>query len=430
MRSWFLPLLLLLLVLVFGPGPAFAQAPIASQTRVNDPPLLQYRYVPSFVPELPRKREMNGLYRNDLTALRDQILAENQRGHEMPCSSQILEEARWLMNYTGDKASLERRLVDLRESLKQGDQRFAFAQQAGEGGWGACFKAWYLRLHASVDPLKELIHAGKTPQYPFRLLEPVNTPEKLRAKMQELLVSDLGAGSNDNRKELNLAVTALAQLLFLPGMETVLPADLRRAELAATLRDFIDNHWQDPETGFWGAWYKVNGEIKRTNDLSITFHVISYRDDRPPRMRLLADTLFAIRTQRYPYGWRDQGTQNNHHAYDVVRLLRRAWPDMTEEQRRRSEAELAIMLSRSLGVSIDDNGRFSDDPYNSVAEAYYFGVSFLDEIGFFRKSRRFWTPLAVTDAESLRVALMANLNKLDPSNPMAAAAKRKLDAKD
>lgn len=420
MKPW--PILLLLLVLS-------ALLPIRLAA-AQDSLLLHYRYVPNYIPELPRKREMNGLYRSQLVAARDEVVAINHQGHELPCSSQILEEARWLMNSTGDRAALESRLADLRESLKIHDQSFAFQQGQQDGGWGRCFKAWYLRLHASVDPLKELLVTGSKPKYPFRLLEPVNTPEKLRALMRGMLISDLAADGNDHRKELNLTVTALAQLLFLPRMETVLPPDVPRDALAAALRDFIDNEWQDPETGFWGAWYRVDGEVRRTNDLSITFHVISYRADDPPRMRQLADTLFAIRTQRYPYGWRDRGTQNNHHAYDVVRLLRRSWPEMTQEQRRRSEAELAIMLARSLGVSIDDNAKFVDDPYNSVAEAYYFGVSFLDEIGFFRKSMRFWTPLTLTDPESLRQALLANISKLDPTNPMAAAAIRKLQARD
>jgi len=408
----------------------FTVLALLPQARAQDSLLLHYRYVPSYIPDLPRKREMNGLYRNDMIALRDQIVAANQQGHELPCSSQILEEARWLMNSTGNKAGVERRLADLRASLKRQDQAFAFEQQKEDGGFGACFNAWYLKLHASVDPLKELVYAGKTPAYPFRLLDLVNTPEKLRNTMHSMLISDLASDGNDHRKELNLTVTALAQMLYLPGMEKVLPPDLPRAELAAALRDFTDNVWQDPETGFWGAWYKVDGQIRRTNDLSITFHVISYRQDTPPRLGRMADTLFAIRTQRYPYGWRDQGTQNNHHAYDVVRLLRRAWPEMTQEQRRRSEAELAIMLARSLGVSIDDGAKFVDEPYNSVAEAYYFGVSFLDEIGFFRKSRRFWTPLQVTDANSLRQALLTNIARLNPANPMAAAAVRKLQAQD
>lgn len=403
---------------------------IAMPAAAQDSLLLHYRYVRNYIPDLPRKREMNGLYRNQMIELRDEIVAANHHGHEMPCSSQILEEARWLMNSTGNRAGVERRLADLRASLKHYDQSHAFEQQPGDGGWGRCFTAWYLRLHASVDPLKEMLVNGTTPPHTFRLLDPVNTPEKMLTLLRGMLVSDLAADGNDHRKELNLTITALAQLLFLPRMETVLPHDLPRDALAAALRDFIDNEWQDPETGFWGAWYKVGDEIRRTNDLSITFHVISYRQDSPPRMRQLADTLFAIRTQRYPYGWRDQGTQNNHHAYDVVRLLRRAWPEMTEEQRRRSEAELAIMLARSVGVSIDDGGRFVDEPYNSVAEAYYFGVSFLDEIGFFRKSQRFWTPLSLTDPESLRQALIGNISKLDPTNPMASAAIRKLQARD
>ncbi len=41
------------------------------------------------------------------------------------------------------------------------------------------------------------------------------------------------------------------------------------------------------------------------------------------------------------------------------------------------------MTARSLGLSIDEQGRFDPRPYTTVAEAYYFGISFFEETGAF-----------------------------------------------
>jgi hypothetical protein len=393
---------------------------------------IHYRYIPNYIPVSPFKRDMNGRFRVELQALRKQVMELNRDGHTPLCSIQIMGEARDMMNYTNDVEGVRGRLDDLRASLtlSKAEQDQAFKQSPDDGSWGGCYKSWYLRLDASIDPLKELVEAGQKPEFPLGFIEPVNTPEKMRAYLENLLISDVKANGVDHRKELNFVITSMAQLLFKPKVAALLPPGTPAKELADTLTDFLDKRAQDPETGFWGAWYMIDGELKKTNDLSITFHAISYRPTDPPHMRELADTLFAIRTSRYPYGWRDQGTQNNHHAYDVARLLRRAWPYMTAEQKSRATAELTIMVARSLNVSIRSDGSFDDDPYDSPAEAYYFGVSFLDEVGFFRPSRRFWSPLEVSDAESLRSVLRQHLEKMDQRNAMVAAALRKLNETD
>jgi hypothetical protein len=388
------------------------------------------RDIPNFIPESPYKREMNGRFRDEILDLRRQVMDMHRTGHEPICSTQILGEARDLMNYTNNAAAVRARLDDLRATLRQPNQDYAYEQSADDGSWGGCYKAWYLRLDASIDPLKELVEAGRRPQHPLRFFAPVNTPDKLRDYLESLLISDVKATGIDNRKELNYAITSLAQILFKPKVAALLPAGTPVTDLAATLQDFLDNKAQNPDTGFWGAWYMIDGELKKTNDLSITFHAISYRSDDPPHMRELAETLFATRTSRYPYGWRDQGKQNNHHAYDVARLLRRTWPYMTPEQQARATTELTVMVTRSLSVSIGSDGRFDDEPYTSPAEAYYFGVSFLDEVGFFRASRRFWTALGSSDADSLRAILLQHLQKMDQRNAVVSAALRKLTATD
>lgn len=402
----------------------------AGPTMTVSQQMLPHRDIPNFIPESPFKRDMNGRFREEIQTLRRQVMDMHRTGHEPICSTQILGEARDLMNYTNNAAAVRARLDDLRASLDQPNQDYAYEQSAEDGTWGGCYKAWYLRLDASVDPMKELVEAGKRPLYPLRFFEPVSTPEKLRRYLESLLISDVKATGIDNRKELNYAITSLAQILFKPKVAALLPDGTPVGELAATLQDFLDRRAQNPETGFWGAWYIIDGELKKTNDLSITFHAISYRADDPPHMRELAETLFAMRTSRYPYGWRDEGKQNNHHAYDVARLLRRTWPYMTAEQKARATAELTVMVARSLSVSLRSDGHFDDEPYTSPAEAYYFGVSFLDEVGYFRPSRRFWAPMETTDAEALRATLQQQLQKMDQRNAMVTAALRKLTATD
>lgn len=391
---------------------------------------VQHRDIPNFIPESPFKRDMNNRFRDEIQTLRRRVMDLHRTGHEPICSTQILGEARDLMNYTNNAAAVRARLDDLRASLLQPNQDYAYEQASEDGTWGGCYNAWYLRLDASVDPMKELVEAGRRPAHPLRFFEPVNTPEKMRHYLESLLISDVKATGVDNRKELNYAITSLAQILFKPKVAALLPEGTPVTALAATLQDFLDRKAQNPDTGFWGAWYMIDGELKKTNDLSITFHAISYRSDDPPHMRELADTLFAMRTSRYPYGWRDEGKPNNHHAYDVARLLRRTWPYMTAEQQARATAELTVMVARSLSISIRPDGYFDDEPYTSPAEAYYFGVSFLDEVGFFRPSRRFWTPMTTGDADSLRARLQQHLQKMDQRNALVTAALRKLNTTD
>ena len=82
---------------------------------------------------------------------RNQLLARNKKGEDLPCSSQILEEISWLMLYTARRSDLRKRFGDLEESLKIADQRFAFKQSKQDGAWGICHEEWFLKLDASVE---------------------------------------------------------------------------------------------------------------------------------------------------------------------------------------------------------------------------------------------------------------------------------------
>jgi hypothetical protein len=197
------------------------------------------------------------------------------------------------------------------------------------------------------------------------------------------------------------------------------------------LKKFMDEEWQDPKTGYCGPWFEVDGKIVRTDDLSITFHIASYRGGEIPRLQELMRTTLRIRERPYPFGWHDRGTQNNHHAYDVARLLRFGWPMMSLEDKAKAQAELFIMGARARRLSLNSVGEFDASPYSSLDEAYYFGVSFFDEIGYFRQSRRFWLRyFAPEDAEEVREAILASIERVGVTSPMMAAAKRKLMLRD
>lgn len=390
------------------------------------------RLIDGYIPRFEQKRSMETRFGEPLAALRREILRRGQAGEFLPCSSQILDEVDWLIGSTGDTPRIERRLAELRQSLKSSaaEQAAAGAQAATDGSWGGCYEEWFLRMHASVDPLKELAARGEAPRHELRFLSEVDTPRKVVERFRRLRTSQVLEDGVDHRKELNLTVTGLGQLLFLPELAPLLPPGWPRADVAAALIGFMDSEWQDSATGYWGAWYKVGDRLIKTEDLSITFHIASYRDGKVDRLAELVRTTNRIRERAYPYGWQDRGTQNCHHSYDVVRLVRFGWPLMNDKQKAFARAQLMIIVARTVRLSINSVGEVDTRPYNRAAEAYYFCVSLLDEIGFFRLSRSFWMPFEFEHADELRQKLLGQLQRLPQEDPMVGAARRKLDARD
>ena len=386
---------------------------------------LRRNVIDSYIPDFPVKRQMNRVYRGELNEIHASILTRQEAGEKLMGSAQIFQEVHWLVNYTDRVDDIERLMQTLRDSLQMSDQAFAGKQDPRDGSFGPCFESWIWRFHASVDPLKALALRGETPTYPLKIWDPVDTPDKIVTLFEDLLISE-SDGRHNKRKELNLAVTALGQLLWLDETAAVFPEHLDRKALGDALAGFIDERWQDRKTGYWGPWYRDGHEIKKTTDLSITFHIVSYRNGAVNYLQQIGQTTFDIRHMRYPFGWRSSGAQNNHHAYDAARILNLTWDHMDQTQQATARALLFLMAARSLHLSIDSNGVFDAEPYSTVGQAYYFGVSFFDEIGLFRPNGR-QDFLTITDTESLRQRIAENLKMLDPADPMVGAAIRKLN---
>jgi hypothetical protein len=389
--------------------------------------------IDGYIPRFTQKKEMNRLYASTFDELQRAILSRQAKGQSLECSVQMLTEVSWLIQYTNLKARVEERLADLRQSLDlpAERQRAALEQSPVDGSWGGCFEEWFLRAWASADPAKELAHRGQRLTHPLKFLDRIDSPEKIRAHMAAIKISRAGTEGRDHRKELNLTVTGLGQLLFLKELAPMFSPAWPRDAVATSLAKFMDQEWQDPDTGYWGPWYEVDGKIVKTEDLSTTFHIASYRGGNVPLLEQLVRKTLRIRDRPYPFGWHDRGTQNNHHSYDVVRLLRFGWPQMSLEERAKAQAELFIIAARARRLSVNGVGEFDMRPYSSIEEAYYFGVSLFDEIGYFRESKRFWMiNWKPDDAEELRAQILANIERFGINSPMMAEARRKLVTRD
>jgi len=284
---------------------------------------------------------------------------------------------------------MEARLGDLREMLaRPADPTDAREQVESDGSFDHCSHAWFLKLDATIEESEALADAGQKPRFPLKLLDRINSPEKLRAYLDSLLVSEPRKTGLDNRFELNIAITAIER--FIVGhVGNVYPF---HPELKKALFDYEDQVWQDPKTGSFGGWYRLeDGSIRKTADLSVTFHIVSYRRESIRRVPEMIQTTLAMKDQEYPFGWLQEGQMSNHHNYDVVRLFRIGWSRMSSDQQELARAEMRRMMKFCLEETLNPDGSFKMMDEDTVGSSFLFPVSLLNELGYFRPSLRFWT---------------------------------------
>jgi hypothetical protein len=80
----------------------------------------------------------------------------------------------------------------------------------------------------------------------------------------------------------------------------------------------------------------------------------------------------------------------NSHGYDVVRLFRIAWPQMSEADREVARAEMRKMIDFCL-AHLRPDGSFDMLDEDTLGSSFLFPVSLLNGLGYFRPSLRFWT---------------------------------------
>jgi hypothetical protein len=310
-------------------------------------------------------------------------------------SDQIRAEAKWLLNYRADWERLRRKIVDLRASLKEGkDGR---PGQGPDGSWGRYAEEWYRKLEPTVD---ELQFSGLIPSdlKPFYFLSHLNDPRVLQDYLWRLQISDIAVTGENHRDQLGASQTAFSQLMYKKDLRKLLDEhDLGfkiDEKLEHAYEDFM-NQTQHPRTGYWGPWYRAGNRLRMVQDLSFTFHHVKFRKGKGiSHLDRIAETTLKIRNLTYPNGWTpaEGGKYSDHHNYDVVQILAFCWPQMKQEQKEAACGAMGDMLEWCLTESVDRSGfRTEKDPF----EALYFGVRFLDRVGYWDVEKRFWLPLSV-----------------------------------
>ncbi len=334
-----------------------------------------------------------------LKELEQQVMKREAEMRDVSCSHQIVTELRWLMGSTVDTERIDARLDDLRASLAHPELETRAREQDADGSWGRCYDAWFFRLDASYDGHFARDEGGDD----IPLLDRVNSPQKLAQYINSISVSDVSHSGVDHRREMNEALATLIRLIV-----RGLPSAYRwHPEMRATLLDLL-KQLRNPATGWWGERYQREGRIDFVDDMSITFHIVSYLKGQVTDLDKVGDTLLELKDQEYPNGWLEDGKYLTHHNMDVVVLFQYAWPHMNEVQRRAASIEIGKMLQWCLKDSVLPDGSFraGTGGEDSLEEDEYFGVAFLARAGYFDASRRFWTDQPFPEAESLRRRLI------------------------
>jgi protein-S-isoprenylcysteine O-methyltransferase Ste14 len=375
----------------------------------------------TYRPDYPKWRKTA---KKRLEGIEKQLAAQEERKKDTSCARQILRELRWQVTYTANSEAFERKFAQLEKIISgSAPSPDATKQSKEDGSWGICYEEWFLKLDISSDHINDLAAEKQVPQYHVKILDRINSPKLLVSYLDSILVSDIAKIGINHRKELNYAVSALMRLILRDR-----PSNYKfHPDLKKTLKDYLISKWQNPETGFWGAWYLNHGRTVKTDDLSMTFHFASYLDGNVPHLGKIAITTYQNRSLPYPYGLIESGTYTNHHNYDAVRLFRYGWSELTLDQRKEISHEIRKMLDYCLGESLETDGAFKMSPADeSLGDAYYFGVSFLDEIGYFDPKKRFWTQKEFPEASALKLKILNSIRKSGLTDYMARNAIEKL----
>jgi hypothetical protein len=327
-------------------------------------------------------------YWAELHQLDEQVLALERAGQKTRCARQILDEADWLLDSTHDLERIAERLTALRSALRNPSALNAADEQSeADGSWGRCYTEWFFKLDASFGEISELDDRDQVPKYPCRFLDRINSPEKLTAHLNQLLISDVEVDGVDRGREFNETVANLLRLVIHGEPKNY----AFHPQLAETFLDFLMNTARNRDTGYWGEWYKTGERITKTDGLSLTFHIISYLKGEVSDWPKVIDTTLAIKDKRYPNGWLSHRGYANHHNMDVVVLFRYGWKHATPGQQEAIRTELRKMLDWCLKESLQPDGSFRIREGESMEESSYFGTAFLARIGYFDRARRFWT---------------------------------------
>ncbi len=360
-----------------------------------------------------RLKELNP----ELRPLIKELDRRQAAGENMQYSVHIYREIRWRLNFTPDVAATRARIEDLRASLNDAEkQKQANQQQADDGSWGMGINAWYLRLYYTVE---DGLDNQNEPKYPLRVLDRINSPERLKAQLDSALYDDFTRTGEFNREELDETSSAIMRLLFKP-IKTGYAFDPR---LPDAMRSYI-NAWQSPETGCWGQWVVDRyGRVWKMDDTGITFHVVSDTHGQVENLDRIARRLMELDKLDFPAGPRMNGHPENHLNWDLVKVFRYAWPTLDEATRARVREEISGMLAWCLKDSLQADGSFkTSDIDDTLGDAQMYGAFLLRDAGYFDAEKRFWTDKNFPEAEAVRGRIEARLKAMGLNDPNIQSA--------
>jgi len=352
----------------------------------------------------PRYKEERAERIAKLRALYATVCDREAANQGTSCSHQILWELKALVMTTADFKIIDQRIADLENSLAHPEQEAAANQQdPRDGSWGRCFDEWYCKLDASTDPLMKFSHRHQSPEIQPRFLDQINSPDKLTAYLASISVADIPRTGIDHLAEFNLSLGNLTRLI-LRDRPHGYPWDPR---LRATLRHLL-YRLRNPATGWWGERYVRDGHIVFVDDLSTTFHIVTYLHGNVPDMPRVVDTTLAVKDLDFPVGWLMKGQYWNHNNMDVVALFKAGWPHASTTQKQAMRTEIEKMLHWCLTESLQPDGSFKPNIADgSLEEGEYYATAFLARIGFFDKQERFWTDRNFPEAPAVREKIIA-----------------------
>jgi hypothetical protein len=363
---------------------------------------------------------------HELRVARTMVLAKHMfeaeaKGEITTCGHQILFELGSLLISSANFEQIDGRLHDLEASIGHPSSD----KPDADGMWGSCYQAWYLKLYATYDYLEA--HAPDEPApHPLpAFLARVSTPEKLTAYLDALSISDVRHSGVDHEREFNETVATLLRMIVRrqPENYTVDPA------LRDALLDRLLHQYRNQKTGFWGERYLRAGREDFPDDLSMTFHVISYLKGKVPDMPRVIDTTLAIKDFDYPAGWLWKGQLWNHNNMDVVTLFHYGWSQASAVQQTAMAAEIDRMLKWCLHDSLQADGSFKINIADgSLEDAEYYGTSFLARIGFFDPKQRFWTGRELPEATEVRKRILGFVQAHQNSGPTGDNYRSTLEA--
>jgi len=399
----------------------------APQTRAEKQSVFGYDPTPDFRKFDPQYRDKINKYKDELEVLRQEMFRKASAGRKTPCSRQIYVEVNWLIHNTAQYNRIEERLRALKTMLAQpSEPNDAKEQSAKDGSFNAYSQEWFYKLDATCDRLVVMQYFDAKPKYPLRFLDKINSPAGFRTYMDHLLIADVPHTGEDTRTELNLGGTDLVRLILgtLPSGYAFHP------QLKTTLLEYLDDKWQDPKTGFWGTWYKTDAGIRKTADMSTTFHIVHYREGKVKRLPEMIRTVLAMKDLEWPYGWLQEGKMSDHHNYDVVTLFHYGWKVMSPQQQAEAKVQIRRMLDFCLTQSLRPDGSFNLNDEGTIGETFEFPCMFLYEIGFFNKENRFWTQESFPQAHEIARRISRKIKELKLDDPETEVAKLIVDSAD